>query len=261
MIGVTLTPLGEAMNDPDPAVRVCKLHTTEFGTLELRPGQSLRCGRHRDNDLVLPDTMVSRFHARFTWDPGLEQPVVFDNASQNGTTVDGRRVRNATPLRDGSCVRIGPFQIRVELVGPPPGPAVLQDTGDMVTLFSEDGPDLEGILPTTDALREFMLQLERERRTGTLRMKLDTPRGETTRAVVTFCLGRIMAAEVRDGKGLRALERILCAKSGRYLFTRELEPREDPMNLWVSDYLRSRNLEPGEQTQRFKPTQRSRRPF
>jgi pSer/pThr/pTyr-binding forkhead associated (FHA) protein len=247
------------MGRPGAGERLCKLHSLEFGTRELRPGGSIRCGRHRDNDMQMTDTMVSRFHARFTWDKEMDRPVVFDNGSQNGTQVDGETVRNATPLRDGARVSIGPFVVKVELLGCADIPALIKDTGDMVTLFSDDGPDLEGKIPSSEALRELMLQLERERRTGTLKMKLKVGKAEASKAVVTYCLGRIMAAEIKDGKGLRALERILLSAGGAYAFSRELEPREDALNMWVSDYLRSRNLDPADKTQKFKPTQKIRR--
>ena len=80
--------------------------------------------------------------------------------------------------------------------------------------------------------------MEKERRTGTLRLRL--PRGS---AAVTYCLGRIAWAELPGEKGLRALERILKADSGSFAFTRDLRPLEESMNLWVSDYLPLRNME------------------
>ena len=79
--------------------RLCRLHSLEHGVFELRPGESLRIGRHEENDLTLNDTMVSRFHARVTWDPRMNHPVVFDNGSQNGTLVDGKSIRNTAPLK------------------------------------------------------------------------------------------------------------------------------------------------------------------
>jgi hypothetical protein len=232
---------------------VCRL-VSKLGTHELRPGGSLRVGRHAENDLQLPDTMVSRFHARFTWDARMDCPVVFDNGSQNGTTVDGKRVRNATPLEDGAKVVIGPYTFTAEMVGgADAGPAILKNTGEMVSLFSEDleSAELEGMAGSPGALRETLQVIERERRTGTLVLRLHG--GE--RATMTYCLGRIMAATIPDGKGLRALERILTAPAASYRFRGEFEPVEDALNMWVSDYLRSRNLD-GPGTQRFRTTTR-----
>lgn len=232
-----------------PTERLCKVHSLEFGTFELKPGGSLRVGRHQDNDIVAKDTMVSRFHARITWEQKLERPVVFDNGSQNGTIVDGETVRTAEPLRDGVKITIGPFVFRVELIGCGETPAVLKDTNDMVTLFSEDGPDLTGKLTPQETIRLLTQRLESERRTGTLKLDFDDSR----KARIVYCLGRVMTCEISgDGTGLRALERILLAKKGSFTFSRELEPQEEALNLWVSDFLRSRNLDPGDSTQRFR---------
>ncbi len=235
--------------------RLCKLHSLEYGDFTLKPGESLRAGRHLDNDLHIQDSMISRFHARITWDKEMERPVVFDNGSQNGTFVDDERVQTATPLRDQSKIKIGEFVLKVELIGCSDTPAVLKGTGDMVTLFSDDAPPLEGDLANRDAIREVLQKIERERRTGTLRMNLlRQGKGE-----ITYCLGRVMAVGVSDAQGLRALEMILRAPGGKYEFSRELEPREDALNLWISDYLRSRNS--GQSTQKFNPTTKLKRPF
>jgi hypothetical protein len=220
--------------------RLCKLGSAEFGPFQIRPGETIRIGRHKDNDIHISENMISRFHARITWDTEMDRPVVFDNGSQNGTRVDGESVRNATPLRSGAEIEIGDFVFTVELIGVPDTPAVFNDTGDMVTLFSDDGPELQGELTTRDAVRELLEQIESERRTGTLELIL-IPGGE---GQITYCLGRVMAADLGEGnEGLRALEKILRGQGGRYRFSRELEPREDAMNLWVSDFLRSRNLD------------------
>jgi hypothetical protein len=248
----TALALGKAVDG-----RLCKLHSLEFGSFQLKPGESLRVGRHADNDLHIQDSTISRFHARFAWDKEMERPVVFDNGSQNGTFVDGEKVRTATPLRDQAKIGLGEFMLKVELLGCADTPAVLKGTGDMVTLFSDDGPPIEGELASRDAVRELLQQIERERRTGTLCLTL-AHQGE---GEITYCLGRVMAAEISDGRGLRALEMILRAPGGTFRFSRELEPREDALNLWISDYLRSRNTEPGQTTQRVTATSKRKRPF
>ena len=133
-------------------------------------------------------------------------------------------------------------------------PALLKDTGDMGTLFSDDGPDISGVAATSDAVRELLQRLERERRTGTLSLRLSKGK-----SIITYCLGRVMHAEHPDGQGLRALERILRSPTAKYKFSRELEPREEALNLWVSDYLRSRNMDPSQATQKFQPQRQPRR--
>lgn len=70
-----------------------------------RPVTSL--GRHTDNDVVLDDLALSRFHAR------LEQRgarhVVVDLGSQNGTYVNGNRVAGELELKAGDRVGLGRY--------------------------------------------------------------------------------------------------------------------------------------------------------
>ncbi|WP_428340431.1 BTAD domain-containing putative transcriptional regulator [Mycobacterium sp.] len=75
---------------------------------------SNRIGRRPDNDIVLDDDDVSRYHA-VVIDTGSEF-VVSDLRSTNGVDVAGRRIRGSVTLADGDRIRIGShhftFQIR-----------------------------------------------------------------------------------------------------------------------------------------------------
>jgi ABC-type multidrug transport system ATPase subunit len=73
--------------------------------------RSLRIGRAPDNDLVLDDRLVSRYHAelRKRKDGGLE---IADLASQNGTFVNGRRIATQ-PLSGSDTIGIGHSTFRV----------------------------------------------------------------------------------------------------------------------------------------------------
>jgi hypothetical protein len=243
--------------DPHSDERRCEISSLEYGAFTLLPGGSLRIGRHKDNNIVLDDASVSRFHARLTWDAKIERPVVFDNGSQNGTLVDEHSVKTAEPLRDKAAIAIGPFILRVKLLGCGETPALLRDANDMVTLFSDDGPEEEaGVIgPGVHGIRELLERLENERRTGTLRIEAEI------KASAVLCLGRLMTASVPGyGAGLRALERILAFRRGSWRFTRELEPQEEALNMWVSDFIRARDRTDEETTQRFKGTKAVRRP-
>jgi hypothetical protein len=87
------------------------------------PDGSLRIGRALDNDLVIADSRVSRYHAQIVRDP--RGPVVRDLGSTNGTAVGGRVV-GEDRLADGDRLSLGGYQIRVRL-GPaadvPAGPS------------------------------------------------------------------------------------------------------------------------------------------
>lgn len=213
----------------------------DAGPRQLRPGEALRIGRHHENDIVLRDSVVSRFHATLRWDQDADRPVLYDNGSQNGTNVNGRDViGRAEPLPTGSArITVGPYALTVDVHGldeRSPVPALIEDAPDSVALFSEQGPEVKGSLEVPDAMRQLLLRLECERRTGTL--QLDLPGGK---AQVTFGVGRIMDASFQGLIGLRALDRVAQATHGSYRFTREMEPSDQAMNLWFSDFLRMKH--------------------
>ena len=66
-------------------------------------------GRDPSNDLVLTDAMVSRRHAIMELKEG--EYVLRDNNSSNGTLVNGDRVVEGQPLRDGDLIGIGSARI------------------------------------------------------------------------------------------------------------------------------------------------------
>lgn len=220
--------------------RFAVVRGADIGTRQLRPGESLRLGRHHENDIVLRDSVVSRFHATLRWDADADRPVLYDNGSQNGTNVNGKDViGRAEPLINASRITIGPYTLSIDLQGThekSPIPALIEDAPDSVALFTEQGPELKGSLDAPDAMRQLLLRLECERRTGTLQLDLGGGR-----AHVTFGVGRIMDSAYQGLVGLRALDRVAQATQGAYRFTREMEPSDQAMNLWFSDFLRMKH--------------------
>jgi putative peptide zinc metalloprotease protein len=70
-------------------------------------------GRAEDNAVRIEDPAVSRHHARIR--AGRDGPVVEDVGSRYGTWLDGRRLDGRRrPLRDGSRIRLGDQELRVE---------------------------------------------------------------------------------------------------------------------------------------------------
>jgi hypothetical protein len=207
------------------------------GTFELRPGQSLRVGRHHENDIVVKDSVVSRFHATLRWDETSDRPTLYDNGSQNGTNVNGKDViGRAEPLGPSSRVVIGSCKLTVELLGTAAA-ALIDDAPEAVALFSEQGPELRGELDAARALRQLLLRLEVEQRTGTLTLSL--PDGLT--GSLTLATGRIMAAQIGPLEGPDAIDRMYQATRGSYRFTRDMEPSDQALNIRFSDYLRDRH--------------------
>ena len=70
---------------------------------------STRLGRATDNDIVLRDLQVSRYHAVITF-TGTEW-VVADLGSANGTLVNGKSIEQPSPLRHGSVILVGNDQL------------------------------------------------------------------------------------------------------------------------------------------------------
>lgn len=74
-----------------------------------------RIGRLSDNDIVLDDATVSRYHAMIV-DTGTSF-VITDLRSANGVTVADNRIRGSAALADGDRIRIGDHEFTFELGG------------------------------------------------------------------------------------------------------------------------------------------------
>ena len=64
-----------------------------------------RIGRNQDNDIVLNNDRVSRYHAEIVCEG--ESLKVADRQSRNGVWVNGRRIKESTELKPGDKLRIG----------------------------------------------------------------------------------------------------------------------------------------------------------
>ncbi|MCV7410553.1 regulator [Mycobacterium florentinum] len=74
---------------------------------------TIRIGRFMDNDIVLDDNDVSRYHAVIT-DSGTGF-VITDLRSTNGVEVQGKRIRGSVVLGDGDHIKIGSREFTVEI--------------------------------------------------------------------------------------------------------------------------------------------------
>jgi DNA-binding response OmpR family regulator len=64
-------------------------------------------GRWEDNDVVVDDRWVSRYHARIHREG--EQYILEDLGSKNGTLVNGHRIAGTTALTDGDQIQVTPL--------------------------------------------------------------------------------------------------------------------------------------------------------
>ena len=75
------------------------------GTCSLRG--NVMVGAAPGSDLRIPDPSVSRRHCLLFTGRGTGARWVADLGSRNGTWLNGRRIRQPSPLRDRDCIRVG----------------------------------------------------------------------------------------------------------------------------------------------------------
>jgi adenylate cyclase len=75
------------------------------------PEGTTTLGRAEDNDLVLPDGSVSRYHARLRLSAGQLQ--LEDLGSRNGSKVNGRSLEGVCPVKSGDTLSVGEYELLV----------------------------------------------------------------------------------------------------------------------------------------------------
>ncbi|HKQ71544.1 MAG TPA: ATPase, T2SS/T4P/T4SS family [Polyangiaceae bacterium] len=102
---------------------------------ELFEKHEINVGRVQGNDLMLPKGNVSKRHARLLFRDG--RFIVTDLKSTNGTYVNGRKIAQATIVREGDKIYVGDFVLRVELTSAEPSSK--RDAGLLATATSPSG--------------------------------------------------------------------------------------------------------------------------
>ena len=97
------------IDDDQEALAVVRLQATSY---PLFAGKQARIGRAADNEIVLNDPKVSRYHAVIEWNgSGF---LLRDLGSTNGTFVNGAQVEGPLLLRPGDELAIGDGVFLVE---------------------------------------------------------------------------------------------------------------------------------------------------
>jgi pSer/pThr/pTyr-binding forkhead associated (FHA) protein len=76
-------------------------------------GPQLRVGRMRENDVVVNNLAVSRFHAVLRREG--EGFVLEDLGSENGTQLNGERITGSVPLTAKDVIQLGKYELRLAL--------------------------------------------------------------------------------------------------------------------------------------------------
>ena len=88
---------------------VLRLRDREMGRVAIIK-TSVTVGRDLTSDLVIDNAAVSRTHATVSWSDGAYR--VRDEGSENGITLNGKRVRKAA-LEYGDIIGIGKFEVEL----------------------------------------------------------------------------------------------------------------------------------------------------
>jgi len=112
-------------------------------------GDALRIGRMKENDLVVNNLAVSRFHAVVRRNgPALE---IEDLGSENGTFVAGQRVRGVTPFAVDQAVGVGQHVIVVRAAAGMVAACEEAEVIDDVTVVDESFADFPTATATATA--------------------------------------------------------------------------------------------------------------
>ncbi len=117
------------MTAPSPTAHLIVDAGPDRGLEIVVPPGGLRVGRSSNNDVVLKDPVMSRFHCRFYIKPG-DGLWAEDLGSANQTLVNDQPIRE-TRLRPGDHIALGDTRLRVlrgEADPAPPGTAALFDS-------------------------------------------------------------------------------------------------------------------------------------
>lgn len=115
-------------------------------------------GRNPDNDIVVNEVAVSRYHALLRFNERTGEVSIMDLGSTNGVTVNNTEIKSGTPytLRQRDTIFVGRavynLQIRPDNYEPPGLPNAAEDDTEHTLRFNTP------VSPSTDQTRQFSLQ-------------------------------------------------------------------------------------------------------
>lgn len=190
--------------------------------VELSWGQSYVMGRQDNTDIVLPNTTVSRAHARIEWDGG--QFFITDLNAANGTFINKARIQSG-PLVDGDIISIGPFDMTYRTKEP--GEKIWGDAEtknvDATQVFNPEvfgaqPSAMRGDLAKTNLVEIFQF-MKSNNKSGTIRVSSEQGVGE-----VYTCDGNIINAYFGVSIGESAISEMVALKTGRFDLVSDAKP-------------------------------------
>ncbi|RMG12843.1 MAG: FHA domain-containing protein [Planctomycetota bacterium] len=179
----------------------------------LRPGKPFSIGRSKERDLTIPSQRVSRQHAEIVWKQG--RAVLRDLGSQNGTLVNGKRIKGEHSLRDGDELEFGPFLCTFS-TRPPTSARLPEAEASNALTQPMQGDAMAGRLDQIN-LPELLQTLEFNGKTGTL--EVFGPAGE---GMIVVQEGRPTYAEAGAVRGEEAVYALLGLTRGQFSFSPEV---------------------------------------
>jgi len=117
---------------------------------------SLTLGRAKECQISIADTRLSRHHTQVRCEG--RRVVISDLGSVNGTFVNGARILEPQELHHGDRVRVGPFELRYEILTPPE-----PEIPERPTIVMEEPSSLPRLEISSGPQRGLVFDLTRER--------------------------------------------------------------------------------------------------
>jgi pSer/pThr/pTyr-binding forkhead associated (FHA) protein len=147
---------GDAETRATPVAHLILLGTEgEPQRWPIREG-SLTLGRAKDCHISIADTRLSRRHTELRCEG--RRVIITDLGSINGTYVNGVRIQQPQELRHGDLVRVGPFELRYEMLIPPE-----LEIPERSTIVMEEPSRLPRLEVSSGSQRGLVIDLTRER--------------------------------------------------------------------------------------------------
>ncbi len=190
----------------------------EGGVVPLQRGCELLVGRQPGADLLISEDLVSRRHARITYDG--REVVVEDLGSTNGTFVNGQRIERAS-VREGDRVLVGEtiFTLVVRRASTAASATQLRSILDLGDAERTATSAIQGRLDEVP-LMDLLQLVATARKTGVL-----VVRSGAEKAELTLERGVVVACTLDGHPGLapeKALFRPFAWATGQF----ELQPRD-----------------------------------